>query len=45
MIASAFFSEYHSFALRCLLVGDHSIALHQAGREHPLVARLFSAPA
>jgi hypothetical protein len=43
MIASAFFPESHSFALRRPLIRDHSIALRQGGREHPLVARVFSA--
>jgi hypothetical protein len=37
------FPRVSFFLLRGPLVRNHSIALHQAGREHPLVTRVFSA--
>jgi hypothetical protein len=43
MIASAFFPESHSFCAALSLDPDHSIALRQGGREHPLVVRVLSA--
>jgi hypothetical protein len=43
MIASAFFPESHSFCAALSFGYDHSIALRQGGREHPLVTRVFSA--